>query len=170
MTWGSLLVSSLLLTGCSPHPPTTEPTTPHTSPGPSLTIHSTGDPINDTYLQFWAAFTDAQSRGEPDYPLMTRHADGQALKWAQAVIRGYTNSGYIRTIKPGYASHPQVTNRSNDAGQVTDSQDWTLWPLEDRQTRRPIPNTPSQQCITAALTRHENTWLVTTLTFTNSKC
>ncbi|MCK9922479.1 hypothetical protein MXD61_11410 [Frankia sp. AgPm24] len=110
LAWATLLVSSLLLAGCSPstHSPpapstTTRPTTAAvaSTPVPSWTFHPTADPINDAYLQFWAAFSDAQARGEPDHPPMIRHANGQALDWAQAVIRGYAARGWVRTIEKG---------------------------------------------------------------------
>jgi hypothetical protein len=146
------------------------PTRP-ASPSPTSTLHSTGDPINDAYIQFWAGLLDAQTLGEPDYPPMTQHASGQALVWAQETIRAYVTNGWVREIKPGYGIHSTVTARSGDTARVADVQDWGLWPLEVRSSGQPVAaSTVRRQCITAGLSRQGGTWRVTTLALAQSGC
>ncbi len=152
---------------------TTEATRPATglpSPSPSSTLRSTGDPINDAYVQFWAGLFDAQTFGNPDYPDMTRHATGQALAWAQETIRTYVDKGWVRSLEPGFALHERVVSRSGDTGRVSDVQDWARWPLVVRSTGQLVPNSTPRQCVTADLTRRADVWLVSTIVFTQSGC
>ncbi|EIV91356.1 hypothetical protein [Frankia sp. QA3] len=187
-TWtalGALLAAATLLaTGCSASGSTPGPTStassstaaatpqPATSPSPSpsSTFGNTGDPIDDAYEQFWLGFLNAQTLGDPTYRDMTRRATGQALAWAQEVVRAYVANGWVRSVKPGFALHERVTSRSEQQARVTDVQDWTLWPLVVRSTGQQVPNSTPRQCITADLTRQDGTWLVTTLVFTQSGC
>lgn len=176
----ALLAASCSSNGSTPGPlpttansttaSTTRPATDPPSPNPTSTFQSSGDPVDDAYAQFWLGFLDAQTLGNPTYPDMTRHATGQALAWAQEVVRAYVANGWVRSIKPGFALHERVTSKSEQQARVVDVQDWTLWPLLVRRTGQAVPNSTPRQCITADLTRQNNTWLVTTLVFTQNKC
>ncbi len=50
--------------GASTARPVASPT-----PSPKLTsaFHSTGDPVNDAYIQFWLGFVNAQASRDPNY-------------------------------------------------------------------------------------------------------
>jgi hypothetical protein len=182
---GALLAAATVLAaGCSsggsasgPSPTTglataatSRPATGSSTPSPASTFGNTGDPVDDAYSQFWLGFLNAQTLGNPTYPDMTRHATGQALAWAQEAVRAYVANGWVRSAKPGFALNERVTSRTQDRAQITDVQDWTLWPLVVRSTGQVVPNSTPRQCITAGLTRPAGAWLVTTLVFTQSGC
>jgi len=113
---------------------------------------------------------DAQTLGNPNYLPMTQHATGQALAWAQEVIRAYVANGWVRDVREGFGSNERVIDRTSDTGRVVDVQDWSLWPLLVRETGEAVPNSTPRQCITADLKRQGETWLVTTIVFAQSGC
>ncbi|MCL9793867.1 xylanase [Frankia sp. AgKG'84/4] len=142
------------------------------SPTPTVTstFQSTGDPIIDAYVQFWAGLLDAQTIGDPQYLPMTQHATGQALAWAQETIRAYVANGWVREVRDGYRSNDRLISRTSDTGRVGDVQDWSLWPLLVRETGEAVLNSTPRQCITADLKLQGTKWLVTTIAFAQSGC
>lgn len=140
------------------------------SPKPSSTFRSTGDPINDAYVQFWLGFMNAQSWAQPNYPSLVNHATGQALAWAQETIRADSTYGWVRDVQSGYGVNSHVTRRSAETAQVTDAQDWTLWPLVVDKTGQIVSGSTGRRCITAGLSRRNGGWRVNTIVVAQGGC
>lgn len=150
--------------------PGSAPPTAGTSPSPTSTFMSTGDPAHDGYVLFWKSFLDAQAYGAPDFPELGRRASGQALDWARTTISAYVTNGWVRRIKPGFGINSEVASRTDTTARVTDVQDWALWPLVVRGTDQVVAGSTPRQCITADLVPRGDTWVVTMIGFRQSGC
>ncbi|OHV39707.1 hypothetical protein BBK14_13630 [Parafrankia soli] len=143
---------------------------PSTTATPDPTRTGTGDEVNDGYVLFWQAFINAQVDGNPDLPELVQRAEGQALAFAQESVRAYRTNGWVRVIKEGFSVNSVVVDRGEATARVTDTQDWSKWPLTDRATGQVIDGSTPRQCITADMVRKGEVWAVSRLVFVQNAC
>ncbi|WP_018505847.1 hypothetical protein [Parafrankia discariae] len=151
------------------HAITTSSGPPETSK-PIPTEVASNDAVQYDYGLFWQAFINAQVLGDADYPDLRKRAEGQALAFAQELVRAYRDNGWVRVIRDGFGTNPVVVARGDTTARVTDSQDWSKWPLTVRATGAIVPGSTPQQCFAADLVRRNDMWAVSRLTSVQHLC
>lgn len=123
-----ILVSALALAGvaCSsdgadPAPSTSSSPSSNGSTGPSSTVNpeeATRAVVLAGWRGYWAAYDEAASRADPDWPALSRYMTGNALKEVQVYLVGLKAEGLVE--RGGLELRPQVASVGGGTAVVRD--------------------------------------------------